>query len=123
MIRRLIILLLIVGLFAQDSLSVANTSDRNDILYLKDGTSLECVDTLSVVRGISLTFPLSGEIGLFFDVTCDNEIFPVELVDKMIFTDGRITTGNELVANKKKDTFWAYTITTSIVVLLVIIIA
>ena len=121
MIRRLIILLLIVGcVFAQDSTSADNTSDKNDILYLKDGTSFECVDTLTVDRGIVL-IDTSGKIGLFFDVTCDNEIFPVELVDKMIFTDGRITTGNELVANKKKDTFWAYTITTSIVVLLVII--
>ena len=121
--KKLILLsiLLIVGLFAQDSPSVANTSDKNDILYLKDGTSLECVDTLFVERGISLS-SLSGESGLFFDVTCDNEIFPVELVDKMIFTDGRITTGNELVANKKKDTFWTYTITTSIIVLLVVII-
>ena len=122
--KKLILLsiLLIVGLFAQDSPSVANTSDKNDILYLKDGTSLECVDTLTLDRGIVLidTF---GKIGLFFDVTCDNEFFSVELVDKMVFSDGRITTGNELVANKKKDTFWAYTITTSIVVLLVIIIA
>ena len=83
---------------------------------------MECVDTLSVDRGIVL-IDTSGKIGLFFDVTCDNEIFSVELVDKMVFSDGRITTGNELVANKKKDTFWAYTITTSIVVLLVIIIA
>ena len=122
--KKLILLsiLLIVGLFAQDSPSVANTSDKNDILYLKDGTSLECVDTLTVDRGIAL-IDLSGKIGLFFDVTCDNELFSVELVDKMVFSDGRITTGNELVANKKKDTFWAYTITTSIIVLLVIIIA
>ena len=52
--KKLILLsiLLIVGLFAQDSPSVANTSDKNDILYLKDGTSLECVDTLFVERGI-----------------------------------------------------------------------
>ena len=122
MIRWLTILLLIVGcVFAQDSTSADNTSDKNDILYLKDGTSLECVDTLTVDRGIAL-IDLSGKIGLFFDVTCDNDFFSVELVDKMVFSDGRITTGNELVANKKKDTFWTYTITTSIIVLLVVII-
>ena len=116
--KLLIILLLIVSVFAQDSTSSDNTSDKNDILYLKDGTSFECVDTLTVDRGIVL-IDTSGKIGLFFDVTCDNEIFSVELVDKMVFSDGRITTGNELAANKKKDTFWAYTITTSIVVVLV----
>ena len=122
MIRWLTILLLIVGcVFAQDSTSADNTSDKNDILYLKDGTSLECVDTLTVDRGIAL-IDLSGKIGLFFDVTCDNDFFSVELVDKMVFSDGRIITGNELVANKKKDTFWTYTITTSIIVLLVVII-
>ena len=120
--KLLILALLFIGcVFAQDSTSSDNTSDKNDILYLKDGTSFECVDTLTLDRGIVL-INTSGKIGLFFDVTCDNEIFSVGLVDKMVFSDGRITTGNELVANKKKDTFWAYTITTSIVVLLVIII-
>ena len=120
--KKLILLsiLLIVGLFAQDSPSVANTSDKNDILYLKDGTSFECVDTLTLDRGIVL-IDTSGKIGLFFDVTCDNEIFSVELVDKMVFSDGSITTGKELTKKYKKMKFRYFSLTAGFIVLLVII--
>ena len=47
----LTILLLIVGLFAQNTTSVAIISDINDVLYFKDGTFIECQYTLSVSEG------------------------------------------------------------------------
>jgi len=117
MIRRLIILLLIVSVFAQDSTSVSKPNEyTGGIIYLKDGASLDCIDILFVRAFAGFDFRQGP--GIFYDVICDNEFIEIKLVDKMVFSDGRITTGNELVAKK----FWAYTITTSIVVVLVFLI-
>ena len=118
MIRRLIILLLIVGLFPQDSTSVANKSDKNDFLYFKDGTSLECVHTLSWTDGFGLE---SGFPKYFLLVKCDEELFEVNLVEEMVSKYGKTTTGQELIIKKKERNFWTYTITAGVIVLLVII--
>ena len=118
--KLLLIALLIVGcVFALDSTSVSKQNKfTGGILYLKDGTSLDCIDILSVRAFVGFDgFDYRKGSGFFYDVICDNKIIEIELVDKMVFSDGRITTGNELVAKK----YWAYTITTSIIVLLVII--
>ena len=116
MIHRLIILLLIVGLFAQNTISVAIISDRNDLLYFKDGTFIECQHTLSVSEGFYIL-----EFGVWTKVNCDEKTYEIELVDKMVLKDGRVTSNQELINNTKKQKYWYYSITSSIVVLLVII--
>ena len=118
MIRRLIILLLIVGLFSQDSTFAVQINDKNGILYLKDGTSLECVHTLSWTDGFDLE---SGFPKYFLLVKCDEELFDVNLVEEMVSKYGKITTGQELIIKKKERNFWTYTITAGVIVLLVII--
>ena len=117
MIRRLIILLLIVGcVFAQDSTSITNTSDMNDMLYFKDGKFIECQHTLSVSEGFD---PL--ELRTWTKVNCDEKTYEIELVDKMVLKDGRVTSEEELIKNKKKLNIWFYSITTGLMILLVII--
>ena len=114
--KLLLFVLLIVGVFAQDSTLVVNTIDKNDILYLKDGTFIECKHTLSHSEGFD---PL--ELRTWIKVNCDEETFEIELVDKMVLKDGRVTSNQELINNTKKQKYWYYSITSSIVVLLVII--
>jgi hypothetical protein len=118
MIRRLIILLLIVGLFSQDSTFAVQINDKNGILYLKDGTSLECVHTLSWTDGFGLE---SGFPKYFLLVKCDEELFDVNLVEEMVSKYGKTTTGKELIIKKKERNFWTYTITAGVIVLLVFI--
>ena len=119
--RRLTILLLIVGSFAQDSTFVLQINDKNDVLYFKDGKYLECEQPLSLVKGVSF-MEYDGEVfNTFFDVKCNNQIFDVELVDKIVYAGGVIKTGKELVAEKKKRNFGIYSIIASLMVLLVII--
>ena len=116
--KLLIIALLFVGVFAQDSISVVITSDNNGILYLKDGISLECVHTLSWTDGFGLE---SGFPKYFLLVKCDEELFDVNLVEEMVSKYGKTTTGQELIIKKKERNFWTYTITAGVIVLLVFI--
>ena len=121
MIRRLIILLLIVGyVFGHDSTFAEQIYNKNGIgiLYLKDGTSLECVHTLSWTDGFGLE---SGFPKYFLLVKCDEELFEVNLVEEMVSKYGKTTTGQELIIKKKERNFWTYTITAGVIVLLVII--
>ena len=121
MIRRLIILLLIVGcVFGHDSTFSEQIYNENGIgiLYLKDGTSLECVHTLSWTDGFGLE---SGFPKYFLLVKCDEELFEVNLVEEMVSKYGKTTTGQELIIKKKERNFWTYTITAGVIVLLVII--
>ena len=119
MIRRLIILLLIVGcVFGHDSTFSEQINDKNGILYLKDGTSLECVHTLSWTDGFGLE---SGFPKYFLLVKCDEELFEVNLVEEMVSKYGKTTTGKELIIKKKEKNFWTYTITAGVIVLLVFI--
>jgi len=114
--KLLLFVLLIVGVFAQDSTLVVNMIDKNDILYLKDGTFIECKHTLSVSEGFD---PL--ELRTWTKVNCDEETYEIELVDKMVLKDGRVTSEEELIKNKKKLNIWFYSITTGLMILLVII--
>ena len=123
MIRRLTILLLIIGC-APYTLSLTNTetttdpniSDKNDVLYFKDGTFIECQHTLSVTEGFYIS-----KLGVWSKVNCDEETYEIELVNKMVLKNGRVTSNQELINNTKKLKYWYYSITSSIVVLLVII--
>ena len=116
--KLLLFVLLIIGVFAQDSTLVVNMIDKNDILYLKDGTFIECIHTLSVSEGFD---PL--ELRTWTKVNCDEVTYEIELVDKMVLKDGRVTSNQDLINNTKKVKYWYYSITSSIVVLLVIITA
>ena len=119
MIRQLTILLLIVGcVFGHDATFSEQINDKNGILYLKDGTSLECVHTLSWTDGFGLE---SGFPKYFLLVKCDEELFEVNLVEEMVSKYGKTTTGQELIIKKKEKNFWTYTITAGVIVLLVII--
>ena len=114
--KLLLFVLLIVGVFAQDSILVVNMIDKNDILYLKDGTFIECKHTLSVSEGFD---PL--KLRTWTKVNCDEETYEIELVAKMVLKDGRVTSEEELIKNKKKLNIWFYSITTGLMILLVII--
>ena len=114
--KLLLFVLLIVGVFAQDSTLVVNMIDKNDILYLKDGTFIECMHTLSVSEGFD---PL--ELRTWTKVNCDEKTYEIELVAKMVLKDGRVTSEEELIKNKKKLNIWFYSITTGLMILLVII--
>ena len=114
--KLLLFVLLIVGVFAQDSTLVVNMIDKNDILYLKDGTFIEYKHTLSVSEGFD---PL--ELRTWTKVNCDEETYEIELVDKMVLKDDRVTSEEELIKNKKKLNIWFYSITTGLMILLVII--
>ena len=121
MIHRLIILLLIVGLFAQDSTFVLQINDNNDVLYFKDGTYLECEQSLSISKGVSF-IEIGGDFfNTFYNVKCNEQIFEVELLDKIVYAGGVSKTGKELIAEKNKRNFGIYSIIASLMVVLVII--
>ena len=63
------------------------------------------------------------EFGVWTTVNCDEETYEIELVDKMVLKDGRVTSSQELIKNTKKLKYLYYLITTGIMVLLVIITA
>ena len=116
----LIVLLIVGGVFGHDSTFSEQIYNENGIgiLYLKDGTSLECVHTLSWTDGFGLE---SGFPKYFLLVKCDEELFEVNLVEEMVSKYGKTTTGQELIIKKKERNFWTYTITAGVIVLLVII--
>ena len=121
--KLLIIALLFVGCASHNLVYTSTTtttdpniSDKNDVLYFKDGTFIECQHTLSVTEGFHIS-----KFGVWSKVNCDEETYEIELVDKMLLKDGRVTSNQELINNTKKQKYWYYSITSSIVVLLVII--
>ena len=122
--KLLLIALLIVGCASHNLVYTSTTetttdiniNDKNDILYFKDGTFKECQHTLSVSEGFD---PL--ELRTWTKVNCDEVTYEIELVDKMVLKDGRVTSNEELIKNKKKLDIWFYSITTGLMVLLVII--
>ena len=76
MIRRLIILLLIVGcVFGHDSTFPEQIYNENGIgiVYLKDGTSLEC----KIFMTVNSQF-VSDKYGIFTRVNCDGEYYEIK---------------------------------------------
>ena len=116
MIRRLIILLLIVGcVFGHDSTFAEQINDKNGILYLKDGTSLECKIFMTVNSQIA-----SDKYGIFTRVNCDGEYYEIEKVDKLVYEDGRVKLNKELTKHSIIAKFSYYSITAGLMVLLFI---
>ena len=121
--KLLIIALLFVGCASHNLVYTSTTtttdpniSDKNDVLYFKDGTFIECQHTLSVTEGFHIS-----KFGVWSKVNCDEETYEIELVDKMVLKDGRVTSDKELIKNKKKLNYWFYSLTAGLMVLLVII--
>ena len=116
MIRRLIILLLIVGcVFGHDSTFSEQINDKNGILYLKDGTSLECKIFMTVNSQIA-----SDKYGIFTRVNCDGEYYEIEKVDKLVYEDGRVKLNKELTKHSIIAKLSYYSITAGLMVLLFI---
>jgi hypothetical protein len=94
MIHRLIILLIIVGcVFGHDSTFSEQIYNENGIgiVYLKDGTSLEC----KIFMTVNSQF-VSDKYGIFTRVNCDGEYYEIEKVDKLVYEDGRVKLNKEL---------------------------
>ena len=118
MIRRLIILLLIVGcVFGHDSTFSEQIYNENGIgiLYLKDSTSLECKIFMTVKSQIA-----SDKYGIFTRVNCDGEYYKIEKVDKLVYEDGRVKLNKELTKHCIRAKFSYYSITAGLMVLLFI---
>ena len=118
MIRRLIILLLIVGcMFGHDSAFAEHIYNESGIgiLYLKDGTSLECKIFMTANSQIA-----SDKYGIFTRVNCDGEYYGIDKVDKLVYEDGRVKLNKELLKNSIIAKFSYYSITAGLMVLLFI---
>ena len=118
MIRRLIILLLIVGcVFGHDSTFSEQIYNDNGIgiVYLKDGTSLEC----KIFMSVNSQF-VSDKYGIFTRVNCDGEYYEIEKVDKLVYEDGRVKLNKELTKHSIIAKFSYYSITAALMVLLFI---
>jgi len=118
MIRRLIILLLIVGcVFGHDSTYSERIYNENGIgnLYFKDGTSIEC----KIFMTINSQFD-SDKYGMHTRVNCDGEYYEIKKIDKLVYEDGRIKLNKELTKHSIIAKFSYYSITAGLMVLLFI---
>ena len=119
MIRRLIILLLIVGcVFGHDSTFSEQIYNENGIgnIYFKDDTSIEC----KIFMTINSQFD-SEKYGILTRVNCDGEYYEIKKIDKLVYEDGRIKLNKELTKHSIIAKFSYYSITAGFIVLLVII--
>ena len=116
MIRRLIILLLIVGcMFGHDSTFSEQIYNENGIgsIYFKDDTSIECKIFMTVNSQIA-----SDKYGIFTRVNCDGEYYEIKKIDKLVYEDGRIKLNKELTKHSIIAKFSYYSITACLMVLL-----
>ena len=114
--KRLIILLLIVGcVFGHDSTFSEQIYNENGIgiVYLKDGTSLECKIFMTVNSQ-----SVSDKYVIFTRVNCDGEYYEIEKVDKLVYEDGRVKLNKELTKRSIIAKLSYYSITAGIMVLL-----
>ena len=125
MIRRLFILFFIVYVGATENgndgitlIDIDWREDNDGIIYLNDVSYQICAHTTSWSEGFTLE---NGFPKPFFLAKCDEETFEIKLVDKMVFSDGSITTGKELTEKYKKMKFKYFSLTAGFIVLLVII--
>ena len=118
MIRRLIILLLIVGcVFGHDSTFSEQIYNENGIgsLYFKDDTSIEC----KIFMTINSQFDFD-KYGIHTRVNCDGEYYEIKTIDKLVYKDGRIKLNKELTKHSIIAKFTYYSITATLMVLLFI---
>ena len=118
MIRRLIILLLIVGcVFGHDSTFSEQIYNENGIgnIYFKDDTSIEC----KIFMTINSQFDFD-KYGIHTRVNCDGEYYEIKKIDKLVYEDGRVRLNKELTKQSIIAKLSYYSITTALMVLLFI---
>ena len=116
MIRRLTLLLLIVGcVFGHDSTFLEQKYNENGIgnLYFKDGTSIEC----KIFMTINSQFD-SEKYAILTRVNCDGEYYGIDKVDKLVYEDGRVKLNKELTKHSIIAKLSYYSITAGLMVLL-----
>ena len=118
--KKLILLsiILVVGcMFGHDSAFAEHIYNESGIgiLYLKDGTSLEC----KIFMTVNSQF-ISDKYGIFTRVNCDGEYYEIEKVDKLVYEDGRVKLNKELTKHSIIAKFSYYSITAGLMVLLFI---
>ena len=103
-------------LCAQDSTLAVNEGEKKDIIYLKDGTFLECD---KIRKGAYIWEPSFPFISLY--IGCGDKTIEYETIKKIIYADGSTKFEGELINKSKKIKFWYYTATTSIIIALVLL--
>jgi len=107
----ILVLLIISILCAQGATLRANEGEKKDIIYLKDGTFLEC-DKINT--GFYLADPSFYSISPY--ISCDEQDVEYEKIEKIIYADGSIQFYGEIISSRNKIKFWYYTALTSIIV-------
>ena len=118
MIRRLIILLLIVGcVFGHDSTFSEQIYNENGIsnIYFKDDTSIECKFFMTINSQFD-----SEKYGILTRVNCDGDYYEIKKIDKLVYEDGRIKLNKELTKHSIIAKFTYYSITAGLMILLFI---
>ena len=105
-------------LCAQDVISVANEGEKKDIIYLKDGTFLEC-DIINT--GFYLADPSFYSISPY--ISCGKQNVEYEQIEKIIYADGGIKFEGEIISSRNKIKFWYYITLTSIIVGLTLLVS
>ena len=107
----ILVLLIISILCAQGATLIANEGEKKDIIYLKDGTFLEC-DKINT--GFYLADPSFYSISPY--ISCDEQNVEYEKIEKIIYADGSIKYRGEMITSRNKIKFWYYATLTSIIV-------
>mgnify|MGYP001050791194 FL=1 len=84
-------------LYAQDATLIANEGKNKEIIYLKDGTFLECDKVHKGAYIWEPTFPL---ITLY--IGCGDKTVEYDKIEKIIYSDGSTKFEGELMRKSKK---------------------
>ena len=106
----ILVLLIISILCAQGATLIANEGEKKDIIYLKDGTFLEC-DKINT--GFYLADPSFYSISPY--ISCGKKNVEYEKIEKIIYADGGIKFEGEIISSRNKIKFCYYTAMTSII--------
>ena len=112
----ILVLLIISILCAQGATLIINEGEKKDIIYLKDGTFLECDNNNT---GFYLADPSFYSISPY--ISCDEQDVEYEKIEKIIYADGSIKFYGEIISSRNKIKFWYYTALTSIIVGLILL--
>ncbi len=95
----------------QFAIILANEGEKNDIIYMKDGTFLECN---KINTGFYLFDPSLYSISPY--IACDKQNVEYEKIEKIIYADGSIKSRGEMIASINKIKFWYFATLASIIV-------
>ena len=105
----LLILYIASRIYAQDSTLTVNEREKKEIIYLKDGTYLECA---KVHKGAYM----GANLLITLYIGCGDKTVEYEKTEKIIYPDGSAKFEGELMRTSKKIKFWYYTALSSIIV-------